>query len=38
LIQLQQQLKGLVKGSFAFRNTRNGTRIVTKEMAVFFQP
>jgi hypothetical protein len=33
LIQLQKQLKGLVKGSFEFRNTRNGTRIVTKEMA-----
>jgi hypothetical protein len=33
LIQLQRQLKGLVKGSFEFRNTRNGTRIITKEMA-----
>jgi hypothetical protein len=33
LIQLQKQLKGLVTGSFEFRNTKNGTRIVTKEMA-----
>jgi hypothetical protein len=33
LIQLQKQLKSLVKGNFKFRNTRNGTRIVTKEMA-----
>jgi hypothetical protein len=32
LIQLQKQIKGLVKSSFEFRNTRNGTRIVTKEM------
>jgi hypothetical protein len=35
LIQLQKQLKGLVKGSFEFRNTRTGTRVVTKEMADF---
>jgi hypothetical protein len=33
LIQLQKHLKGLVEVSFEFRNTRNGTRIVTKEMA-----
>jgi hypothetical protein len=33
LMQLQRQLKGIVKGSFEFRNTRNGTRIVIKEMA-----
>lgn len=33
LIQLQKQVKGLVKGSFQFLNTRNGTKIVTKEMA-----
>jgi hypothetical protein len=32
-MQLQRQLKGIVKGSFEFRNTRYGTRIVTKEMA-----
>jgi hypothetical protein len=35
LIQLQKQLKGLVEGSFEFQNTRNGTRIVTKEIADF---
>jgi hypothetical protein len=35
LIQLQKQLNGLVKGSFEFRNTRNGTRVVTKEMTDF---
>jgi hypothetical protein len=35
LILLQKQLKGLVKGNFEFRNTRNGTRIVTKEMVDF---
>jgi hypothetical protein len=33
LIQLQKQLKGLVKGSFEFQNTRTGTRDVTKGMA-----
>jgi hypothetical protein len=35
LKQLQGQLKGLLKGNFEFCNTRNGTRIVTKEMADF---
>jgi hypothetical protein len=35
LIQLQKQLKGFVKGSFEFRSTRNGTRVVTKEIADF---
>jgi hypothetical protein len=35
LIQLQKQLKGLVKGSFEFRNTRNGTRVVINEMSDF---
>jgi hypothetical protein len=35
LIQLQKQLKGFVKGKFEFRNTRNGTRVVTKEMVDF---
>jgi hypothetical protein len=35
LIQLQKKLKGLVKGSFEFRNTRTGTRAVTTEMADF---
>jgi hypothetical protein len=33
LMQLQRNVKGIVTGSFEFRNTRNGTRIVTKEMA-----
>jgi hypothetical protein len=31
-MQLQRQLKGLLKGSFEFCNTRNRTRVVTKEM------
>jgi hypothetical protein len=35
LIQLQRQLKGLLKRNFEFRNTRNGTRVVTKKMADF---
>jgi hypothetical protein len=33
LTQLQRQLKGLLKGNFGFRSTRNGTRVITKEMA-----
>jgi hypothetical protein len=32
LIQLQKQLKGMAKQSSEFRNTRNGTRVVTKDM------
>jgi hypothetical protein len=32
LIHLQNKIKGIVKGSFEFRNTRNGTRVVTREM------
>jgi hypothetical protein len=35
LIQLQKQLKNVVKGDFEFRSTRNGTRVVTKGMADF---
>jgi hypothetical protein len=35
LIQLQRQLKGLLKGNFDFRSTRNGARVVTKELANF---
>jgi hypothetical protein len=35
LIKLQNHRTELVKGNFKFRNTRNGTRIVTKEMADF---
>jgi hypothetical protein len=33
LMQLQRQIQNIVTGSFEFRNTRSGTRIVTKEMA-----
>jgi hypothetical protein len=33
LIQLQKQLKNVVKGDFEFRSTRNGIRFVTKGMA-----
>jgi hypothetical protein len=33
LIRLQNGLKEHVKGEYQFQNTRNGTRIVTKEMA-----
>jgi hypothetical protein len=32
LIRLQSDLKNHVKGDYEFRNTRNGTRIFTKEM------
>jgi hemin uptake protein HemP len=32
LIRLQGDLKEHVKGEYEFRNTRNGTRIITKEM------
>jgi hypothetical protein len=32
LIQLQKQLRNVVKGDFEFRNTRNGTRVVIKGM------
>jgi hypothetical protein len=32
LIQLQKQLKGVAKDTFEFRSTKNGTRIVTKNM------
>jgi hypothetical protein len=35
LIQLQRQLKGILRGRFKFHNTRNGTRVVTVEMADF---
>jgi hypothetical protein len=33
LIQLQNQLKGIVNGNFEFRSTRNGTPVTTREMA-----
>jgi hypothetical protein len=35
LMQLQGKVKGIDTGSFEFRNTRNGTRIIRKEMADF---
>jgi hypothetical protein len=35
LMQLQKRIKDIVTGNFEFRNTRSGTRIVTKEMADF---
>jgi hypothetical protein len=33
LIAMQKKLKGLCRGDFEFRSTRNGTRILTKKMA-----
>jgi hypothetical protein len=35
LMQLQRQVKNIVTGSFEFRNTRSGTRIVTKKWQIF---
>jgi hypothetical protein len=35
LMQLQKRIRDVVTGNFEFRNTRSGTRIVTKEMADF---
>jgi hypothetical protein len=35
LLQLQKKLRVFVKGSFEFRNTRNGTRVVTKDLSDF---
>jgi hypothetical protein len=35
LIRLQSDLKEHVKGKHEFRNTRNGTRIIRKEMTVY---
>jgi hypothetical protein len=32
LIQLQKQIKGLAKQSFEFRSTRNGTRVIIRDM------
>jgi hypothetical protein len=34
-MQLQRNFKGIVMGNFEFRNTRSGTRIVTREIADF---
>jgi hypothetical protein len=35
LMTLQKHIRDIVTGNFEFRNTRRGTRIVTKEMADF---
>jgi hypothetical protein len=35
LIQLQKQLRIVVKENFGFRNTGNGTRVITRGMADF---
>jgi hypothetical protein len=35
LMQLQKQLKGVAKQVFEFRNTQNGTRVITKGMVEF---
>jgi hypothetical protein len=35
LIQLQRHIRDIVKGDFEFRNTRSGTRIITKEIEDF---
>jgi hypothetical protein len=35
LIHLQKQLNGLDKGNFEFRNTRDGTINITKQMTDF---
>jgi hypothetical protein len=35
LLQLQKKFRGLDKGIFEFRDTTNGTRVVTKDMADF---
>jgi hypothetical protein len=35
LIQLQKQLKGVVKENFEFLSTRNGTRVITRSMTDF---
>jgi hypothetical protein len=32
LIQLQKQIKTVTKQSFEFRTTRNGTRVITRDM------
>jgi hypothetical protein len=35
LLQFQKSIKGIVKGSFEFRSTKHGTRVLTREMADF---
>lgn len=36
LMQLQKEIKGLVKDILEFRSTRNGTRVVTPDMADYY--
>jgi hypothetical protein len=36
LMQLQKEIKGLVKGNIQFRSARNGTRVVTPDMADYY--
>jgi hypothetical protein len=36
LIQLQKELKIVVKENFEFRSTRNGTRVITRSTADFY--
>jgi hypothetical protein len=38
LINFQDNLKVVVKGNYEFRSTRNGTRVVTREMADYSLP
>jgi hypothetical protein len=37
LIQLHKQLKNVVKEDFEFHNTKNGTRIITREIVNFLE-
>jgi hypothetical protein len=36
LMQLQKEIKGLVKGNFEFRSTCNGTQVVIRDMADYY--
>jgi hypothetical protein len=36
LIQLQKEIKDLIKGNFEFRSTCNGTRVATRDMADYY--
>jgi hypothetical protein len=35
LFQLQEQLKNVATGDFEFRNTKSGTRVITRSMTDF---
>jgi hypothetical protein len=35
LLQLQKLIKSVVKENFEFRNTRNGTKVITKTLGDF---